>query len=469
MKYSLYRKDIFEGLKQYEQFADYSDEWLKADLEVLVDQGNIFHWADATYANTPEEFINKVFFYQLSPATVEIERMLIRLESVRSGAVQKSSLESSYIENFRTILAEIDNLYNQDEKAHHTWWMNVNDNFMKFSENYKDYISDFYSPKASELLKTSEFLIFKEQFIVYLRNFITGIQMNASQIVRLFDKIDTRLVKSIIEKAADYEAKIPNMTFVFQKEEFVELNRGKYQTMVEWFLTVGGQRPLYEQLIDHTNEIIRKITRFALQILDKRNMGVNRKKDYEKLIEIFRNVDNTAEAHKLSALVFGVEGTRHLLADETRTTDSTNSSVFDEKPTRVSLKPSVNTYKEKLKKTNIPDYAEDKEKRRQEILAKQRFDEMQVRKLIKDSKIELKSLPEISAAQRGTILSWFSKKVKETDNVYVGETDFGAKFRIIKQSDGEEIHIRCEDGDFYMPHFVIEVEEDGVGASEVSS
>lgn len=459
MKYSLYRRDILENLLQYEQFSDYTDELLKKDLEVLVGCGNIFDRADASHANTPEEYINKVFLYQLSPITIEIERMLIRLENVTTGALQKSSLESSYIEDFKAVLLRVDELSEKDIKAHNDWFAALDESFKKFSENYKDYIGDFYSPRINELMQASEFIIFKERFIVYLRNFISGIQMNATIIGNLIDNLDIIQMHVIISKAADYKNSIPQMNSVFNKDEFIELSIGKYETMREWFLWLNGRPPLYEQLIRHTNEIIRKITRFALQILDKRNMSINRKKDYLKLLEIFSKCEDVNCANKVAALAFGVSGTTHIIAERYRSTDSMHTNSYEEPPRMVSIKPHVTNYKEKITKTNIPDYSAEKEARRQEILELQKFNEEQIRVLISENKIDLKTLPEIDSAQRMTILSWFSKKIKDTDNTYLGETDFGAKFTIRKLDDNEEIKIHCEDGDFYMPHFVIEFEQ----------
>ncbi len=459
MRYSLYWQDIHEAILQYEQFSEYSPEALKSDLDVLIAYGNIFARADAARVSTPEEFLNKVLLYQLSPVSVELERMMIHLESVDSGAVQKSSLESSYIEEFKTILFEIESQKDKDEKTNHDWWENLNDAFRKFSENYKDYISDFYAPKNNELMKTSEFLIFKEKFLIYLRNFITGVQMNANEIENFMIVLDGESIAGIIKKSADYEQNIPRMNSVFNYDEYIALNMGKFETMREWFLRSNNRPPLYQQLIEHTSEIIRMITRFALQILDRHNLGLNRKKDYFKMIEIFMNSENISEAHKIFALIFGLSGTRHIMADEYRETDSINSSVYDENPRMVSVKPNTNTYREKITKSTIPDFSKDKEKRNKEMMEKRSLDEAEIRRLIIDGKIDLKSVPVLNCNQRLQILNYFSRKIKDENDAFVGETEFGARFRLYKKSD-EIIKIRCEDGDFYMPHFIIEIEDE---------
>ena len=69
-----------------------------------------------------------------------------------------------------------------------SWWNQLNRDFKYLNESYQDYISKFYSPKTEELLKTTEFLAYKEGFIKYLKEFITGIQNHVGQIAENFTK-----------------------------------------------------------------------------------------------------------------------------------------------------------------------------------------------------------------------------------------------------------------------------------------
>ena len=102
MKYTIYKEEIFESLKIYDDFSSYTIENLKSDLDVLVSWKNLSATADTAKVNTIEEFKNREFRYNLSPGTIEIERMLIKLEHMTIE--NTSSLESSLVEKFLNVI-----------------------------------------------------------------------------------------------------------------------------------------------------------------------------------------------------------------------------------------------------------------------------------------------------------------------------------------------------------------------------
>lgn len=53
---------------------------------------------------------------------------------------------------------------------------------MRLNQNYQDYIRDLNSVKAEEMMRTKEFLVFKDRLIEYLRSFIKGLQRNVGVI-----------------------------------------------------------------------------------------------------------------------------------------------------------------------------------------------------------------------------------------------------------------------------------------------
>ena len=53
---------------------------------------------------------------------------------------------------------------------------------MRLNQNYQDYIRDLNSVKAEGMMRTKEFLVFKDRLIEYLRSFIKGLQRNVGVI-----------------------------------------------------------------------------------------------------------------------------------------------------------------------------------------------------------------------------------------------------------------------------------------------
>ena len=100
------------------------------------------------------------------------------------------------------------------------------------------------------------------------------------------------------------------------------------------------------KVFDTTNEIIRKITRYAAGISEMSNAGANRRKEYHKVAVMFSKCKDIFEAHRLAADVFGIEKLLHLKGLPGRQTESINSGAFEEEPHIVNITSRVRTYKE---------------------------------------------------------------------------------------------------------------------------
>ena len=79
------------------------------------------------------------------------------------------------------------------------------------------------------------------------------------------------------------------------------------------------------------NEIIRKITRYAARISEMSNQGSNRREEYKKAGGHIWKCRDINEAHRLSAVVFGIEKPLHLKGELSRETDSINSVYMRKK------------------------------------------------------------------------------------------------------------------------------------------
>lgn len=453
MKYEFYKEDIMDKLKEYEDFSLYSMDNLKGDLDSLTNWKNLLAIADSSKVKSIEEFKNKEFRYQLSPYTIEIERMLITLENMT--VENNASLEATMVERFKNDLNDMEEILLKDSKEIYNWWKKLNSDFKELNQNYQDYVSRFYSPKAEEMMKTTEFLLYKEGFIGYLRDFIRGLQINSLMIKEILRNISEDEINKIIESTYQYEKNISSQEI--KEGEYKDVNRGRFQSIREWFLSYNNRAPLVEQLIDNTNEIIRRITRFAAQIADKRGNSANRKEEYRKIASMFYKCDNIDEANKLSALIFGVFNGRHIKANPLRETESINSSIYDEKPTEIVLKPRIRNYREKTIKSPIKDKSELKKERLIKIMEKRAKEGEIIKRLIVNNEIDFNSLPKLSSKDRFVLLRWLSK-AKGTKNK-TSKTEFGREYVISQVPDSRDIVVNCEDGAFTMPHYIIKFQE----------
>ena len=199
----------------------------------------------------------------------------------------------------------------------------------------------------------------------YLRNFIKGLQKNVGVIEETLRLLDPELLRDVLEKVNDYEMSIPRMDVEVSREMIEERRRGGLRAS-ELVVSGEGRENEAGRLFDATNEIIRRITRYAAQLSEKNALGANRREEYRKVAEIFLRCKDMDEAHRMSAMVFGLERPFHLSAEADRETDSMNQSVYEEPAAELTLKTRVRTYREKSGRTSIRDTAQEKAQARRQ-------------------------------------------------------------------------------------------------------
>lgn len=262
LHYWLYQEDVFEALKRDPHFEDYRMEQCQQDLAMLTEWKNLNTIQDTRKVASIEEFKNKKFRYQMSEYSVEIERLVIRLENL---FVEGASLEPTLLERIRRNVERFPAMAEKDTGEVYTWWTDLNNDFVRLNQNYQDYIRDLNSVKVEKMMQTKEFLVFKDHLIDYLRNFIKGLQRNVGAIDEELRLLPDEIKQRIFDKIVDYELSIPRMDVEVSRGKISEKTLGRYQSIYDWFVRENGQENEAAKLFDATNDIIRRITRYAAQ------------------------------------------------------------------------------------------------------------------------------------------------------------------------------------------------------------
>ena len=348
----------------------------------------------------------------------------------------------------------------KDKNEVYTWWTDLNNDFMRLNQNYQDYIRDLNSVKAEEMMRTKEFLVFKDRLIEYLRSFIKGLQRNVGVIEECLKTQESDMREAVFDKIVEYELLIPRMEVEVSEKMIRQKAEGRFKSIYDWFVGSEGQENEAAKLFDVTNEIIRRITRYAAQLSEKNALGANRKEEYRKVAEMFMRCENLEEAHKMSAMVFGMEKTFHIAGDQVRETDSMNRGVYEEKPIQIELKPRVRTYREKTKRSSIIESTEKKLETRRKMLEQQKEEEKKIKMLEKDGAIDFSALPILEPRIREILLKWISDAMESVD--FSARTDDGRRYRLDKSNMAEKCVVHCEDGNFTMPKMRIVFQEESV-------
>ena len=455
LRYWMYQEDIYEEMIKDPFFADYRPEQCQQDLAMLVEWKNLNTIQDTRKVASIEEFKNKKYRYQMSEYSVEIERLVLRLENL---FIEGASLEPTLLERIRREIERFPEMAEVDGNEVYTWWTDLNNDFVRLNQNYQDYIRDLNSVKAEEMMHTKEFLVFKDRLIEYLRSFIKGLQRNVGVIEESLRSQKEEVREKVFGKIIEYELLIPRMEVEISRPMIEEKIRGRFQSIYNWFVGAEGAENEAGKLFDATNEIIRRITRYAAQLSEKNALGANRKEEYKKTAELFLRCNDLSEAHKMSAMVFGIERPWHLAGDLIRETDSMNQGVYEEVPLQFTLKPRVRTYREKSKRSGIRESAEQKQETRRKLLQKQKEEMQKLQQLEKKGRIDFAELPVLEPRIREILLKWLSDAMEDAD--FTARTDDGRRYVLDRTHAGEKCVVHCEDGNFTMPRMAIVFQEE---------
>ena len=446
IQYWLYKEDVFEAMIQTGLFPNYTLDQCQSDLSSLTEWKNLIAIQDTSKVTSIEEFKNRKYRYQLSEYTIEIERMTLKLENLQ---VEGASLEPTLLERIQYQIMCIETLQDASMLEIHTWWKDLNANFIRLNQNYQDYIRTLNSAKAEEMMKTESFLLFKEKIISYLRNFVKGLQEHAMILEDYIQNIPFETIVILIEKAVNYEMSIPRMDDKIQKQDIYDNFMARWDSIYSWFVGKNGISEV-NRMSDITNEIIRKITRYAQQIGELQNQGANRAEEYKHISDLFGKCQDLNQAHKMSALFFGVDKPLHMQAIHNRNTDSIDSG--EEEITYYALEPRTRVATVKTKRQPAQDYNLEKEQQRLEILKHKQAQNEKLKNYIQDGVVDFEKIDILDGESRKILLSWLSEGLNDVSKT--AKTDDGRDF-YIDDSNLKTIEVKCEDGIFVMPSYRI--------------
>ncbi len=204
MNYMLYKEDVYNELAGKMYFEDYTLEQCDSDLTSLTEYKNLIAIQDTSVAYTLEEFKNKKYRYQLSDFAVKIESLVIELENLH---IEGASLEPTLIERIKEEIAKINEISKENETIVNGWWENLNADFKRLNENYQGYIKSFYNIKMEEMAQSAQFIIRKNDLVLYLREFIKSLQNNSYAIERILLGVTEETENIILEKVLEAQKK----------------------------------------------------------------------------------------------------------------------------------------------------------------------------------------------------------------------------------------------------------------------
>lgn len=442
LEYWLYKEEVFINLK--DSFENYTIELCEQDLLRLVEWGSLTNVQDNSNVKSLEEYKNRKYRYQLTEYAIEIERMVMRLETLK---VETASLEPKLFEKLRLLLDDIRNL--KDKEDIHSHFEEINELFTKLNNNYKDFLKMFSETKSEELMKSEQFLIYKDKVIEYLKNFISGFQLNEIKIKKILSEYPQNFEDILINSVMEYKKEQPILEPNFDYDYLEEILRGKWRSIIKWFSNDKYDESETERLKKTINNIINKITKYVISIIET-NTSINRMEEYRHILKLFLNCENIKQTEQLASVVFGIEKVKHISNIE-KSTDSINENPKNSTPTFIQLKSHSRIVKEKTVKTQIEDKFFEKQQQLKQILEIKEKEEKLLNEYIKKGEIVIKNLENIEKFERRFILSLLTNG---SGKGIVKNNEYGISYKI-EPIDDTEVKLVSIDGILTMNNIKI--------------
>lgn len=456
MHFQLYKEDVYRLLKGDEEFEMYSMEQLVQDLEALVKWKNLTPLQDPGKVYTIADYKNKQYRYTMSEYAVEIERLTVRLENL---FLESGNLSTNFFIRLERSLDEIAGMEHAELREVNEWWQMLQEDFKRLNQNYQDYLRDFYSGKTEKLMKSVEFMVHKDKFIQYLKEFVQELQRHSKRMEHLLETNTDLMENRILERVVQSELDIPHALLEIHGNAEPSIREnvlGKWYSLKKWFVDQQGQECEAKKVLKITNDIIRNIIQNAALIVQVQNWGISRKDDYKKFLELFLKCEDLEEAHKLSAHVFGVQQMEHYKINAPREEDNINNSIYQEDPALFLLKPHTRGYRERKDRTGFADKSLEKMAQRENYLRQAQKQKELTLRYVKDHKIRFSDIKEVVSEDTRTVfLQWIAQANMSSQKM--GRTEYGQEYRLIK-ADGNCV-LKCEDGNLKMPDYTLEFKE----------
>ena len=459
MKFYLYKEDIYNEIKKFSDFEDYSIEDLKTDLDALVEWNNLSAIQDTKKVYTILEYKNRVFRYSMSERAVILERAAIMIDNLH---LETGNLSTNYILRIQDSLEQIKRISEHEENVDkiNELWKLLQEDFKKLNQNYQDYLRDFYIQKPEFYGEIMEFISYKQKFVSILKNFVRELQTNSRRLEKTIENIKEKMENKILFLIikAEIENQEMNLNKIFltpeELKESVEENiKGKWESLKNWFISSEERKSECRQVLDITGEIIRKILQDAFFLTQKQSWGINKKEEYKKILKMFSECEDIKEAHKLSAHVFGIQNIRHYVTEISKGTESIEESIYDEKCGEYKLESHNRVYKPKLEKSGFENRDDIKEKFRLEYKEKLEENKKMIKKYLSSGKLDISKIEgEVSSDFRKFILNMISAANLSENKM--STTEYGQKYKMVQLE--ERFVLKCEDGNLEMPKFIFE-------------
>lgn len=130
-----------------------------------------------------------------------------------------------------------------------------------------------------------DFILYKDRFISYLREFIKELQTSAVKMEIVISRVSYLIEEKIITLVIKSELSVPHANAEKNDMRADKINEkiyGQWYSLKNWFITSDDRTSEVNQVMEITNEVIHKIIQNASLILQFQNSSISKKTNYQK-------------------------------------------------------------------------------------------------------------------------------------------------------------------------------------------
>lgn len=451
MQGTMYRPEVLKMMRA-EHDESYSELEVDHDLENLVTWGNLQKQQEMIRPKSIEEYRNKNFRYQITEEGILVEEMVNQLINTKHAA--RGALDEKSIRHLLNLLET----FVQEEDQLAELWQEIRAAFRKVGDDTANYIGYITSPDVDSRMKTAQFLVYKDKFVHYLRDFISSVQTLYHSFTTVIEKLSHIDTEKLIDQMHQKEQEVPVMDGV-SRAEMEEQILGELTALKHWFIETTDRPSEYDNLMLQTDQMITKITGLIYYFGQEIHQYQSRRKDYLHLAKWFYQAEDLAEAHQMYGAIFGLDHSRHYFVSESSDATSNRQNSWDLAPGTLFLS---NRGRGARQERKAQSFSLDRDKQRHLLEAHQ--DQLakhseQIDQYFTDDVLDFSSITRLDSRSRHVFLKWISTAIatyaathKLADDVITQmlatELDFTVDVSIHRH---ERIIVTCEDGNLEMP------------------
>lgn len=438
--------EIYDYCRETLEFKDVDRSQFENALEQLCDWGNLNSRPNLEVINRWEDFDKKTSLYSITNASLIFIKALEEFENKK---IKDSTSSPVFLDRIIKNLKILKNIRKNDydEKEINNSWEAIKNDFQTLDTNYVNFVNNFSNNNKTEL-EFNTLYKYKEDIKSNITEFLNVLDEKKYKIFPLVRDIDEKFEKILLPIIT--EKNIKDNLSSYEDEEIKNKNIWKY--LREWFSNKKTSKS--RRIMEETRQFLENLSRNINLYYDRENLGIDMKREYMYILDLFSSCNSKEEADKLFSYIFGINNFRHYKTFEDILVSDDSESTYKEE--NISFK--FNKNKKNLKKRN------EKKGRKEKT-----FEELEQEKIEYLKEIELENYIENEILKEKIDTEDFSNKILVKEVVYllqdlyyqgfineknIALTSFGKKYKV-DISENDKTTLVCEEGTYIMPrcHF----------------